>query len=139
MIIVVTQTDSNVVLTVAVPGSGAALAQANSWLRAQRAIPAALVDAATVAVDLSRSNNFTLLLGGARTLGNPTNMLAGQAGQIVVTQAAPGGWTLAYGSNWKFRLGVATVLSTDAGAIDILSYYVIDATHIAISAGLGFL
>lgn len=139
MIIVVTQTDTGAALTVAVPGSGAALAQANSWLRAQRAIPVALTDAASIAVDLSLSNNFTLTIAGARTLANPTNMLPGQAGQIVITQAAPGGFTLAYGSNWKFRLGVPTVLSTDAGAIDILSYYVIDATHIAISAGLGFL
>lgn len=138
MIISVTQTDSNLVVNLAVPGSGSSLALPNSWLRAQRAVPVGLADSPTQTIDLSLSNNFSLVLGGNRTLANPTGLLPGQAGQIVVTQGDPGGWVLTYGAVWKFRLGIPPVLSTTPGAMDILSYYVVDTSRIAISAGLGF-
>jgi hypothetical protein len=104
----------------------------NSWSGAQRLTPVALTDAATIAVDLSLANNFTVTLGGNRTLGNPTNQVAGQAGQIVVTQDGTGSRTLSYASRWKFPAGTAPVLSTAAGAVDVLSYYVWDSTHVAV-------
>jgi hypothetical protein len=111
---------------------------ANSWTAAQRGVPVALTDAATIAVDLALGNNFTAILGGNRSLGNPANIVAGQAGQIVVQQDATGSRTLTFGTDWKFPGGVAPTLSTAANAIDILSYYVIDATHIAVSSAMNF-
>lgn len=89
-----------------------------------------LTDAATVAVDLSTGFNFTLAIGGNRTLGNPTNTKDGQSGVIVITQDGTGSRTLAYASNWEFASGTAPVLSTAAGAKDVLSYIVLSSTSI---------
>jgi hypothetical protein len=93
--------------------------------------PTALTDAATVAVDLSLANHFTLTLGGNRTLGAPTNATAGQSGVIVITQDATGSRTLAYNSIFKFPGGTAPTLTTAANAVDILVYYVESATRIS--------
>lgn len=96
------------------------------WAAAE---PVALTDAATVAVDMAAGFNFTVTLGGNRTLGNPTNV-KGQSGYIAITQDGTGSRTLAYGSNWEFANGTAPVLSTAAGAKDVLFYQVLSATSI---------
>lgn len=83
----------------------------------------ALTDAATIAVDMETFINASVTLGGNRTLGNPTNAKPGQGGTIRVIQDGTGGWTLAFGANWK-RPGGAPVLSTAAGAEDDIAYYV---------------
>jgi hypothetical protein len=76
------------------------------------------------------SNNFTLTLGGNRTLGNPTNATAGQSGSIFVIQDATGSRTLAYQGNWDFIGGSAPTLSTGANQIDRIDYIVQSATDI---------
>jgi hypothetical protein len=90
----------------------------------------ALTDSATITLDLSDSNNFSVSLGGNRTLANPTNIVAGQSGSIFITQDATGFRTLAYGSYFKFVGGTAPVLSTVLGSIDRLDYVVSSATSI---------
>jgi len=89
-----------------------------------------LTDAATIAVDMSTSCNFTVTLGGNRTLGNPTGMVTGQTGSIFIVQDGTGGRTLAYSSNWEFPNGTAPTLSTAAGAVDRLDYIVRSSTAI---------
>jgi hypothetical protein len=101
-----------------------------SFTRAQRGAPTALTDAATVAVDLALANNFTLTLAGNRTLGAPTNQVAGQGGVIVITQDATGSRTLAYNTAWKFPGGTAPTLTTTANAVDVLAYQVESASRI---------
>lgn len=101
-----------------------------SFTRAQRGGVLALTDAATVAVDLALANNFSLTIAGSRTLGIPTNQLAGQAGTIVIKQDATGSRTLAYSVNWKFPGGTAPALSTTGNAVDVLTYYVEDTGRI---------
>jgi hypothetical protein len=103
---------------------------AQTFTAAQRGTPVALTDAATVAVDLSLSNNYTLTLAGNRTLGAPTNQTAGQSGLIVITQDATGSRTLAYNSVWKFPGGTAPTLTTTASAVDVLAFYVESSTRI---------
>ena len=110
--------------------SYAALGTAQSFTKAQRGTPVALTDAATVAVDLSLSNHYTLGLGGNRTLGAPTNQTAGQSGVIVLSQDATGSRTLAFASVWKFPGGTAPTLTTTANAVDVLAYYVESSTRI---------
>ena len=111
--------------------SYAALGTAQSFTKAQRGTPVALTDAATVAVDLSLSNHFTLTLAGSRSLGSPTNAVAGQSGLIVITQDATGGRTLSFsGSLWKFPGGTVPNLTLTANAVDVLVYYVESATRI---------
>ena len=93
-------------------------------------VPVALTDGATITADFSAANNFSITLGGNRTLANPSNLAAGQAGTIVVTQDATGSRTLAYGSNWKFPGGTAPTLTTTANAVDAIAYYVESSTRI---------
>ena len=90
----------------------------------------ALTDAATISVNFASSNNFSVTLGGNRTLGNPSNVVAGQSGFIAVTQDGTGSRTLAYSSNWDFTNGSAPTLTTTAGATDIIAYYARTTTSI---------
>jgi hypothetical protein len=91
---------------------------------AQRGAITALTDGATITPDFAASNNFSVTLGGNRTLANPTNLTAGQSGSIFITQDGTGSRTLAYGTYWDFIGGTAPTLSTTAGAIDRLDYLV---------------
>ena len=125
-------------VTVTIPASTttlAGLAVAQSFTKAQRGTVVALTDGATIAVDLSLSNNFSVTLGGNRTLGDPTNVTAGQSGVIVVTQDGTGSRTLAYaGTKYKFAGATAPVLTTTGGAVDILAYYCESATRITVTS-----
>jgi hypothetical protein len=91
--------------------------------------PSALSDTATIAVDFATASNWTLTIDGNRTLGNPTNIAAGIGGVIVITQGSTGG-TLAFSSYWRFSGGTAPTLTTGAGAVDVLCYYVESGTRI---------
>ncbi|HXC39067.1 MAG TPA: hypothetical protein VN667_08970 [Burkholderiales bacterium] len=84
-----------------------------------------LTDAATIAVDFSTFINAVVTLGGNRALGNPTNEKVGQTGRIRIVQDGTGSRTLSYGTDWEFAGGVAPVLSTAAGAQDLLYYDII--------------
>lgn len=95
-----------------------------SFSVAQRGTITALTDGATITPNFNNANNFSVTLGGNRTLANPTNLTAGQSGVIVVTQDGTGSRTLAYGSNWKFPGGTAPTLTTTASAVDVIAYYV---------------
>lgn len=97
---------------------------AQTFTAAQRGQVSTLTDGATITPDFSLANNFSLTLGGNRTLANPSNLTAGQSGAIVITQDGTGSRTLAYGSNWKFPSGLAPSLTATASAVDVLAYYV---------------
>lgn len=108
----------------------AALASAQTFTAAQRGTVSALTDGATITPDFAVANNFSVTLGGNRTLANPTNLTAGQSGIITITQDGTGSRTLAYGSYWKFAGGTAPTLTTTASAVDVLAYYVESTTRI---------
>ena len=103
---------------------------AQSFTAAQRGSVSALTDGATITPNFAVANNFSVTLGGNRTLANPTNLVAGQSGVIKLTQDATGGRTLAFGSYWDFAAGTAPTLTTTANAVDILAYYVDSTTNI---------
>ena len=96
----------------------------------------ALTDAATITPDLNASNNFSVSLGGNRTLANPSNITAGQSGSLFITQDGTGSRTLAYGSYFKFAAGTAPTLSTAASSVDRIDYVVASATQIHAVASL---
>jgi hypothetical protein len=110
--------------------TGAKLDAVQSFSVAQRGTITALTDGSTVTPDFSAANNFSLTIGGNRTLANPSNLTAGQSGVIVITQDGTGSRTLAYGSYWKFANGTAPTLTTTASAVDVLAYYVESSTRI---------
>jgi len=106
--------------------SGTMVASGNAYMSID-----ALTDASTIAVDMSVGNNFSVTLGGNRTLGNPTNLTAGQSGVIFITQDGTGSRTLAYSSYWDFPSQTAPTLTTTANAVDVLVYTVRSSTSIA--------
>lgn len=101
-----------------------------SFTVAQRGAITALTDGSTITPDFAAANNYSVTLGGNRTLANPTNLTAGQSGVIVITQDGTGSRTLAYGSYFKFPGGTAPTLTTTASAVDVLAYYVESSTRI---------
>lgn len=104
--------------------------QPQTFTKAQRGSVVPLTDGATITPDFSAGNNFSVTLGGNRTLANPTNLTAGQSGVISLTQDGTGSRTLAFGSYWKFTSGTVPSLTTTAGAADELVYLVRSSTHI---------
>lgn len=111
----------------------ALLNSAQTWTKGQRGQELMLSDAASIVIDLALANNFSMTLGGNRTLANPTNGVAGQSGVIVVSQDGSGNRTLAYGSSYVFANGIEPALSTAANATDLLFYYVISSSRVFIS------
>ena len=75
-----------------------------------------LTDAATVTFDTTLGNDFTLMLGGNRTLGNVTSPIIGKKGRIRVVQDGDGARTLAYGTDYEFAAGTPPVVSVGADA-----------------------
>ncbi len=100
----------------------AGLAVAQTYTKAQRGAITALTDGATITPNFSGSNNFSVTLGGNRTLANPTNIVAGQSGVIFISQDATGSRTLSFGSYWDFPGGTAPTLTTTASAVDLIAY-----------------
>lgn len=91
-----------------------------------------LVDQATITPNFAAGNNFSLTLGGNRVLANPTNLIAGQSGTIVITQDNTGSRTLSYGNYWKYPGGSGAIpaLTTTGNRVDVLGYYVESSTRI---------
>ena len=97
---------------------------AQTFTKGQRGEITTLTDGATVTPDMADSNNFTLTLGGNRTLANPSNLTAGQSGSIFIVQDGTGSRTLAYGNQYDFIGGTAPTLSTAASSVDRIDYVV---------------
>jgi hypothetical protein len=91
-----------------------------------------LTDGATITPDFDANQNFSVTLGGNRTLANPSNIDAGQTGSIFVVQDGTGSRTLSFGTYWKFAGGTAPTLSTAVSVVDRIDYIVY--TSIAIHA-----
>ena len=97
---------------------------------------ASLTDGATIAVNFNTAQNFIVQLAGNRTLGNPTNCVAGQTGSIIIVQDGTGGRTLSYGTSWDFIGGTAPTLSTGVSAVDRIDYIVYTSTAVQAIASL---
>jgi hypothetical protein len=89
-----------------------------------------LTDGATITPDFSANCNFTVTLGGNRTMANPTNVTAGQSGSLFIVQDGTGSRTLSWGANWDWISGSAPTLTTTLNAIDRVDYICRSATSI---------
>lgn len=96
-----------------------------------------LTDATTISWDASVNQVTSVTLTDNRTLGAPTNLVDGGTYILIVKQDATGSRTLAYNAVFKFPGGTAPTLSTDANAVDILTF-VSDGTNMYGAAQLGF-
>jgi hypothetical protein len=111
---------------------------AQTFTAGQRGEITALSDGATITPDMNDSNNFSVTLGGNRTLANPSNIAVGQCGSIFVAQDGTGSRTLAFGSYWDFVDGTAPTLTTTASAVDRIDYVVRTSTSIHAVATLAY-
>lgn len=101
-----------------------------TWMAGQRGgVTALSVSANAIAINLSDSNNFSVTLQAttSQSLSAPSNAVAGQSGAIVITQNGTTASTLTYNTFWKFSGGFIPTVSTSLNAVDVLTYYVIDA------------
>lgn len=88
-----------------------------------RTVPFALTDGAAVSLDVSRSNQFTLILGGSRTVSNPTNCTFGQTFILMVSQDATGSRKLGFQDRYRFGIDVPSFdASTTAGMQDLIGF-----------------
>lgn len=101
----------------------AVLNSVQAFAKAQSGVIVSLSDGATITPDFSLGNNFAVSpsLGGNRTLANPTNLVAGQSGVVYLPQDGTGSRTLTLGWGWP---SAGVTLSTVAGTVDALAYYV---------------
>jgi hypothetical protein len=102
----------------------------NTYTGAQIGNITTLTDGATITPDFAVNNSFTVTLAGNRTLANPSNLVAGQSGVIIINQDATGSRTLAYGTNYEFGGGTAPTLTTTASAQDMIAYFVVSSSRI---------
>jgi hypothetical protein len=103
---------------------------AQTFTAAQRGTITALTDGATITPDFATSNFYSVVLGGNRTIANPTNITVGQGGAIFIVQDSTGSRSAAWGSVWDFAGGTAPVLTSTANAVDRVDYVVRSATSI---------
>lgn len=110
----------------------------NTFTAGNAVTPATVtISTATFTPNLATSNNHNITLVHAScpcTLANPTNIVAGESGVIVVNQSATGSdFINTYGTDYVFTNNAAPTLSTTASAVDMFSYYVVDSTHIRLA------
>lgn len=117
-------TDSTTMTFPATSTTVAGLSIAETFTAQQRGAISVLTDGATITPDFSLGNNYSVTLGGNRTLANPTNLTAGATGSIFISQDGTGSRTLSWGSFWDFAGGTAPTLTTTASAVDRVDYVV---------------
>lgn len=89
-----------------------------------------VASSATLSLPLQSANNFATTLGVNATLDIPPTRPAGMNGTYTITQDGSGGHTLAFHTTWKFPGGTVPSLSSAPGAVDVLVFYVLDASNI---------
>lgn len=86
-----------------------------------RTVPFQLTDGANIALDVTRSNFYYVVLGGNRTLSNPTNGIPGLGFTLMVSQDGTGSRKLGFGTAYKFGTDVPSYdSSTTAGTKDYI-------------------
>ena len=113
-------------------GSGATLGGTNNWTAPQSGAVTAITFASTISQTLNTTNNYSLTMTGNCTM-NISGGTAGQSGIIAITQSGAGN-TFTFGTGWVSAGGVRPTLSSTNGAIDLLSYYVVSAGVVFVSA-----
>jgi hypothetical protein len=88
--------------------------------------PVNLVDAPSVLTDATKGNIFYLLttagVGATRTMAAPTGGLAGQTIEYRLQQDSIGSRAINWNGAFKFPYGAPFVASTNANAVDILTF-----------------
>ena len=81
----------------------------------------------TFTLDFNNSNIQTITLTGNTTINNPSNVKDGAVYTVIMKQGATTGTINSWGSNFKFEGGTAPTLTTNAYAVDIMTFISDDA------------
>lgn len=141
---VATATTINGVTIPSATDTTALLGTAEAFTATQAVTPTTLtISSSTFTPTFNSGNHFNITLVHAScpcTLANPSGTIRpGASGQIVVNQSSTGADTIStYGTDYIFVGSTKPTYSTAANARDILSYYNVDSTHIAIMYGINF-
>ncbi len=100
------------------------IATDQTWSGSQRNAWVELTDGATVAVDFATSNNFYVTVGGNRTIGSPSNLVAGQSGMLVVEQDGTGTRVTTFHAAWDFGDTGNPTPNTTAAKKAVVTYVV---------------
>jgi len=95
---------------------------ANNFSKAQATTVFSLSDAATIAINATQSCRFRVVLGGNRTLGNPSGTLNGVDFSVQVVQDGTGGRTLAYASKYVWPGGSTPTITPTANRSDLITF-----------------
>ena len=95
-----------------------------------------ITSAASITINFDLANHFSITMAHNIAFGNPTTESVGQSGTIVLTQDATGSRTASWGSQFLWAGGAAPTLSTAAGAVDRIDYFVAAADKIHCVASL---
>ena len=90
----------------------------------------AMTDAATIYPEFTSNNNFSVTLGGSRTIANPNTPVPGQTGLFYLQQDGTGSRVVSWGSSYRFSGNTAPTLSTSANTVDVVAYAVKNTTSI---------
>lgn len=110
---------------------------AQEYTKAQNFNATVLTDGATINWDTEDNQVCSLTLGGNRTMAAPTNLKDGGTYILTVKQDATGSRTITWNAVFKWSGGTAPTLSTDANAVDIITF-VSDGTNLYGVAQLDF-
>ena len=95
----------------------------NTWTKSQNVASVALTFASPLNTDASLGNAFHVTLTSNFTMAFPTNLVSGGTYLWKLTQDGSGSRVVTWSGNWKWPGGTAGVLSTGAGAVDLLTGY----------------
>lgn len=96
-------------------------------------VPVALTDTASIAWDMASGINFSVVLGGNRTLANPTNLVPGMSGFLNVVQDSTGGRSItAYGNQYVW-IGPKPNFPAGPGARTKLVYFVTSGSEVELA------
>ena len=109
---------TNVAFNVALPGIQ------NTYTRSQNVASVALTFGNPLVTDATLSNSFTTTATANFVFQNPTGLVSGGTYLWKITQDGTGSRLItSYGTMFKFPGGVAGVLSTVAGSVDLLTAF----------------
>ena len=116
--------------------AAAGLADDNAFTGSNSNAWTELTDAATVAVDFSVGSNFFVTVTAGRTIGAPTNKVAGQSGLLVVEQDGTGVHTTTFNAAWDFG-GTGNPTPTTVAGDKAVIAYAVDWDSVVVSSFVG--
>lgn len=97
-----------------------------------------LTDGATITPDWNDANVQKVVLGGNRTIANPSNIEAGATYILILVQDGTGSRTVTWGTNYKFSGGTAPTLTTTGGQADVITLVAYSSSILMCTSVLNF-